>query len=116
MGLTPAGHALRRILAIDPWSAQLLIIGRDNDAAAIGTLPACDLIRFAVFLASLFPSRRPSVVGIRRLAMLLVPEKDVAVSIALDAHVHGRESSGTQLRRAEGLAIVASDADRKSVV
>src|SRR5262245_35963780 len=96
---------LGRVLAVDPRAFEFLIIGRDDDAAAVAALPADDLVRLAAPLAAGFPLVGPAVVGIGRLAVLLVPEEHLAEAVTQDAHVHRRERGGAEFRRRERLAL-----------
>src|SRR6266487_4015041 len=104
-----AGNALRRILAISPGAAKLLVIGRHDNAARVTTLPADDLIGMAVLLAALLQTSRPAGVGVHRLALLGVPEQGSAFTVTHDAHVHRGEGRRAQLRRAERFAISVTD-------
>src|SRR5947209_18077028 len=101
----PAGNAFIRVLAVNPFAGEFLVLGRWHDAAGIAALPADDLVRLAVLLAALFPAFGPTGVGHHGLALFLVPEQNVAVAVALHAHVDRGERGRAQVRRAERLAI-----------
>src|SRR5439155_15207697 len=56
------------------------------------------------------PPRRPRRIGVRRHPLLLVPEQDPALAVALHAHVHGGKRGGAEFRRAQRLALPVADA------
>src|SRR5262245_62844770 len=105
--LARARVLLGGVLAVDPRAGELLILRRHHHAALVAALPADHVVRLAVVLAALLPVLRPAGVGLRRLALILVPEQHLALAIALDAHCHRRERRGAQLRRAQQLVAVA---------
>src|SRR5438094_127048 len=103
------GVPIRRVLAVDPGAAQLLVLGRFHDAARVAALPAHDLVGLAALVTPFFPAAGPAGVGGHRLALLLVPEERLAVAVALHAHVDGRKRGRPQLGRAQRFALVRAE-------
>src|SRR5438128_12029142 len=91
------------IFPIDPGTGKFLILRRRKRAAAVAALPADDLIGCAVLLRACFPACRPARVGLRWLALFLVPEQRLALAVAQHAHVHGGKSSSAKFWRAQRL-------------
>src|SRR5262245_15163771 len=100
----------RWVLAVHPRSFQTLVIRRFQRAAGVAAGPAGDLVRPAALVAAAFPISRPALVRRHRLAAFLVPGKRHAAAIALYAHGDRREGGGAKFRRAQRLAVAATDA------
>src|SRR5437879_6512541 len=92
------GRRPRRILAVLPWPRETLILRRFQGAAAGFAGPADDLVRAATVATLAFQAGRPARIADRGPTTLGVPEQDLALAIALHAHVHGRERGSAELR------------------
>src|SRR5437588_1358626 len=101
------------IAAIGPGAFEALIFRRMQDAAGIARGPAGNLVGRAAFVAAAFPALRPGSIGSGGPALLLVPEKDLALAIALHAQGHRGEGRRAQLGGAERLAIVPAHAGQE---
>src|SRR6476620_436662 len=87
--LQRVSRLLGRVLAVDPRAFELLVIRRDDDAAAVAALPALDLVRLAALLTAGLPPLGPASLILRRFAGVLVAEEHLAEPVAQHAHVDG---------------------------